>query len=241
MYNEELLKDVERRNENGDVVVKSSGGKVTKIIKCVCTFLALFLLYEFAQVISVLSLAIKEPVFQTLLGGVAILVAIWLFIWIFKKLSWIELDLKSIDIKKCVIYLIGGNLLNFCGLFVAQLFMGEQIPENQELVIEMGKNMAIVLFFMQIVIFAPIVEEYIFRGYLQSMALKNYPKIGFLVTALLFTLVHGPNNIGSFIEYGTLATILGIICYRTKRIEYAICFHIFNNLIGFIQIFNEIS
>ena len=88
--------------------------------------------------------------------------------------------------------------------------------------------------FMFIVIIAPLTEEIIFRGLIPQLFSKRFEGLGFGLGALLFGLLHGPSDIGSFVLYVGMGTILAFICYKLKHLEYSIWTHALNNSLGFL-------
>lgn len=90
------------------------------------------------------------------------------------------------------------------------------------------------LFFVIVVIVAPITEEIIFRGFAAKCLFPNKEWLGLLIGSLLFALVHQPTNIGSALIYGILSAVLAFIYWRTKDIKYSIVFHAINNIIVFL-------
>ncbi|CAH1853371.1 CPBP family intramembrane glutamic endopeptidase [Convivina intestini] len=86
------------------------------------------------------------------------------------------------------------------------------------------------LFFKFTLIFlAPLFEELLFRGWL-VWSLAGWGKtIQFILPTLLFTLVHGPSRLADWLTYGSLATLLMIIRFYTKKVQYPMFAHIIWN------------
>lgn len=116
------------------------------------------------------------------------------------------------------------------------------IPEstNQQLVVAWISDYPILSFF-GVVLFAPILEELIFRGFL---ATYFFPKmldgtaVGFYlgITATLFSMIHGPATIPQFLLYFTMGVTLGWLYLIKRDIRYSIALHIANNLLSFILV-----
>lgn len=111
---------------------------------------------------------------------------------------------------------------------------GQTTTLNQSELEQLILLLPIALFFVIVVIVAPITEEIIFRGFAAKRLFPNKEWLGLLVGSALFALVHRPTNIGSALTYGILSTVLAFIYWRTKDIRYSIAFHAFNNLIAFM-------
>ncbi|EUJ31257.1 caax amino protease family protein [Listeria floridensis FSL S10-1187] len=108
---------------------------------------------------------------------------------------------------------------------------------NQSGLEEMIIQAAPLTIFVSVVILAPIVEEVIFRGFVMKIIFWKYPKIGFVVSTLLFTFAHIPTNFSSFLIYFVMAFGLALMYYKTKRLEACILLHFANNLIAFFFLF----
>ncbi|EMG27563.1 hypothetical protein X560_1768 [Listeria fleischmannii 1991] len=104
---------------------------------------------------------------------------------------------------------------------------------NQTGIENIFSNSSIMTMFISVVILAPIAEETIFRGLLMGVVLRKFPKIAVIVSSLLFTLLHIPTDILSFIIYFVMAFGLAFMYYKTRRLEACILLHFVNNLIAF--------
>ncbi|RDX00663.1 CPBP family intramembrane glutamic endopeptidase [Listeria kieliensis] len=107
---------------------------------------------------------------------------------------------------------------------------------NQAGIEDMVSSASPLVVFVAVVILAPITEEVVFRGLIMKIIFWKYPKIGFAVSTLLFTLAHLPTDIPSFLVYFVMAFGLCLVYYKTKRIEASILLHFINNLIGYFFI-----
>lgn len=87
--------------------------------------------------------------------------------------------------------------------------------------------------FVFVVIMAPLTEEIIFRGLIPRLFSKKLALLGYAVGTLLFALAHSPSNIGSFVIYFGMGSILGIIAYKSQKLEYSVLAHALNNGIAF--------
>lgn len=93
-----------------------------------------------------------------------------------------------------------------------------------------GAAAATILMFLLASFVAPIIEEVIFRGYLQSALRRRMPAWGAIsIAALVFAAIHG-----SFILlpiYFFIGAGLGYVFERTSSIYAAIALHMLNNII----------
>jgi hypothetical protein len=78
-------------------------------------------------------------------------------------------------------------------------------------------------------------EEYAFRGYAMQAfgALTRQPWIAIVISALLFAIAHGFQNVPLFLDRFAFGLMAGYVVYRTGGLEAGIALHIWNNLIAF--------
>jgi membrane protease YdiL (CAAX protease family) len=99
---------------------------------------------------------------------------------------------------------------------------------------------------IQIVLIAPLVEEFLFRGILQRFLRRHLGKVwSWLVTAILFAFVHirtsqGISNIEIFVSLFTLSFFLSILFERTRSLLSPIGLHLtFNAITSIIILFRD--
>lgn len=143
-------------------------------------------------------------------------------------LSWKTFAVVSLGfIALFIVKLIGGIILTL---------EGKTTTNNQATIDQLFENSSLLIMFLFIVVIAPLTEEIIFRGLIPKLFSKRFEGFGFAVGALLFGLLHGPSDIGSFVLYVGMGTVLAIVCYRFKHLEYSIWIHGLNNALGFVAI-----
>lgn len=143
-------------------------------------------------------------------------------------LSWKTFAVVSLGfIALFIVKLIGGIILTI---------EGKTTTNNQATIDQLFENSSLLLMFIFIVIVAPLTEEIIFRGLIPKLFSKRFEGLGFALGALLFGLLHGPSDIGSFVLYVGMGAVLAIVCYRFKHLEYSIWIHGLNNALGFVAI-----
>lgn len=109
-------------------------------------------------------------------------------------------------------------------------------PANQAAVESMVQDMGGILIFINIVILTPITEEYLLRGLIMKYTFPSLPIVGAAVAAVVFTLLHGPENWIDFLLYYIMSIGFTMTYLYTRRLEYPIILHIIQNFIGFIAI-----
>ncbi len=125
-------------------------------------------------------------------------------------------------------------------IFIFQLLIPISESQNQTLVIQFVSAYPLVSF-LSVVIFAPILEELIFRGLLATyffpkMADMKAVGIYLAVTGSLFSLVHMPTTIPQFLIYFTMGLNLGWLYLIRRDIRYPIALHMLNNGISYLMI-----
>lgn len=97
-------------------------------------------------------------------------------------------------------------------------------------------NSGMLTMFLMIVILAPISEEIIIRGVFIGVLFKEKPYLGLIISSLLFTFLHGPTDVLSFVLYLVPGITLGLAYIKTNWIVTPIIIHMLFNLFGFIAI-----
>ena len=123
---------------------------------------------------------------------------------------------------------------------VVQFFLPNDPSVNQQTATDLTLAQPLFSFFA-INIFAPLTEEFIFRG---MLARYLFPKqdnskqtlLFLLVSSVLFALIHSPGTLQQFLVYASLGLSLGLAYVSRKGLLYSISLHALNNLIGFLMI-----
>lgn len=146
------------------------------------------------------------------------------------------------------LYLIGMNfLINFVIIFVFKI---ENQSENQQIVVEMIRQ-SFVPMFLSTVIFAPLVEEVVFRGVLyQNLRSKKYFYLPMIISMLVFSSMHlivglsAGNGWMEFIfifQYAGLSFFMIRAMEATNNIFGSILIHFINNGLAFATVFLVIN
>lgn len=93
-----------------------------------------------------------------------------------------------------------------------------------------------VLGFLYVVLFAPIIEEFVFRHVMLGHLFKNHTRIGLFVSTILFGGLHliAGFSISGLVIYMVFGYLFGYIYLKTKRIESTIVIHMINNLVSIL-------
>lgn len=94
---------------------------------------------------------------------------------------------------------------------------------------ETGSALGMTAFLVLALVVAPVMEETIFRGYLQSALMRRMPSwVAISVTSLLFTVGHGPMILWPM--YFMYSVAWGWIFMHTGSLRMAIAIHVMSNL-----------
>ncbi len=170
-------------------------------------------------------------------------------IFIFSK-RWISPKTNKKELKEIFILLFVSIILQWVwGLLIKYSLKLDTVSTNQNNIVDSLKNggWKTYFFIFMLLIWAPIVEELVFRGFIQEYVGKINKKIGFFISWLTFAFIHiGPslmsgasilNLVIQFFPYGVMSFLFCYYYYKHEDIGKNITFHFFNNLIATIIIF----
>lgn len=131
-------------------------------------------------------------------------------------------------------------VLSYLVIFASNLFgsallrlMNESTTSNQSTINNLVQNSSLISSFFLLVLIAPICEEILCRGIIPKKIFRGKEKLGYLVGAVVFALLHTPTNLPSLLIYGGMSTVLTWTAYRTERLEMSILLHMIVNGIAF--------
>lgn len=150
---------------------------------------------------------------------------------IFTPLSGRRRQSTWLTVILAYLIIVLGNLLS---TWVLEL-EGQTDTVNQASLNDLMQMVPLPLFFVMVVLVAPVTEEIIFRGFAAKHLFPQKEWLGLIAGSAIFALVHTPTNFGSAIAYGLMSIALAYVYWSTKDIKYAIGFHAFNNLIALIS------
>ena len=91
-------------------------------------------------------------------------------------------------------------------------------------------------FIVSVTVFGPIQEELIFRGLLQGAVFDN-SWLGLVLTSSLFSFMHGPSNVPSFIFYLLGGLLLGFAYKKSQNLWVSTLVHMFYNSLPLLTYF----
>ncbi len=169
------------------------------------------------------------------LGVLAILWMIWQSgrsperLWGFRSTRW-GLALQT-GIRCYLGILIPISVIGVLSLLVIQFFGGTSDPQQAiQLFMEAETTVDIINLCIFAVVIAPVVEEFIFRGFLYPVLKSHLGRGAALgVTALLFGISHAHGL--AFLPLTALGLVLGLVYDQSGRLGYPILLHgIFNSV-----------
>lgn len=204
--------------------------------KWVLILLVAFVLSQFPIGLA-LFLANKQfPILQSglLVGALSIVILIVFIIGARKtQLATFNLSFfKAKDLARLVLSYLVIFATNLLGSLLLRL-TNEATTNNQSILNGLVQNSSLISTFFLLVLIAPICEEILCRGIIPKKIFRGKEKLGFVVGAIVFALLHMPTNLPSVLIYGGMSTVLTWTAYKTERLEMSILLHMILNGIAF--------
>jgi CAAX amino terminal protease family protein len=139
---------------------------------------------------------------------------------------------KAKDLARLVLSYLVIFATNLLGSLLLRL-TNEATTNNQSILNGLVQNSSLISTFFLLVLIAPICEEILCRGIIPKKIFRGKEKLGFVVGAIVFALLHMPTNLPSVIIYGGMSTVLTWTAYKTERLEMSILLHMILNGIAF--------
>ena len=176
------------------------------------------------------------PLLQSgLLVGALSIVILAVFILGARKTQLATFNLsffKAKDLARLVLSYLVIFATNLLGSLLLRL-TNEVTTSNQSILNGLVQNSSLISTFFLLVLIAPICEEILCRGIIPKKIFRGKEKLGFVVGAIVFALLHMPTNLPSVIIYGGMSTVLTWTAYKTERLEMSILLHMILNGIAF--------
>ena len=204
--------------------------------KWILILLAAFVLSQFPLGLSAWLTSRQFPLLQSglLVGALSIVVLVVFIIGARKtKLATFNLSFfKAKDLARLVLSYLVIFATNLLGSALLRM-MNETTTSNQSILNGIVQNSSLISTFFLLVLIAPICEEILCRGIIPKKIFRGKEKLGFVVGAIVFALLHMPTNLPSVIIYGGMSTVLTWTAYKTERLEMSILLHMILNGIAF--------
>ena len=201
--------------------------------------LAAFVLSQFPLGLSAWLTSRQFPLLQSgLLVGILSIAVLMVFIIGARKTKLATFNLsffKAKDLARLVLSYLVIFATNLLGSALLRM-MNETTTSNQSTLNGLVQNSSLISTFFLIVLVSPICEEILCRGIIPQKIFRGKEKLGFVVGAIVFALLHTPTNLPSVIIYGGMSTVLTWTAYKTGRLEMSILLHMILNGIAFCLI-----
>lgn len=202
----------------------------------VLIFLIGLVLSQLPLILSALLSTRQLPLLQSgLLVALLSVVILTVFIFSARKTEIATFNLSFFKAKD-----LARLVLSYLVIFASNLFgsallrlMNESTTSNQSTINNLVQNSSLISSFFLLVLIAPICEEILCRGIIPKKIFRGKEKLGYLVGAVVFALLHTPTNLPSLLIYGGMSTVLTWTAYRTERLEMSILLHMIVNGIAF--------
>ena len=202
----------------------------------VLIFLVALVLSQLPLILSALLSARQFPLLQSgLLVALLSVAILTVFIFSARKTAIATFNLSFFKAKD-----LARLVLSYLVIFTSNLFgsallrlMNESTTSNQSTINNLVQNSSLISSFFLLVLIAPICEEILCRGIIPKKIFRGKEKLGYLVGAVVFALLHTPTNLPSLLIYGGMSTVLTWTAYRTERLEMSILLHMIVNGIAF--------
>ena len=202
----------------------------------VLIFLIGLVLSQLPLILSALLSAKQFPLLQSgLLVALLSVAILTVFIFSARKTEIASFNLsffKAKDLARLVLSYLVILTSNLFGSALLRL-MNESTTSNQTTINNLVQNSSLISSFFLLVLIAPICEEILCRGIIPKKIFRGKEKLGYLVGAVVFALLHTPTNLPSLLIYGGMSTVLTWTAYRTERLEMSILLHMIVNGIAF--------
>jgi len=174
------------------------------------------------------------PIRDNLVGFFAMPVAIFFILWRMKKRKIPLSELGSLEIQSKPLFLSIFLLAAFLLLEEFYFYvLGIEMPES---FIEFMLAEPILLGFISVVVVAPIIEEFLFRGFLYSQLRRSFLKDwgAVAVSSLVWTAIHFQYEVGILFFLFLFGLFLGYFRIKYNSLLIPVALHALNNLIAFI-------
>ena len=202
----------------------------------VLIFLIGLVLSQLPLILSALLSARQFPLLQSgLLVALLSVAILTVFIFSARKTEIATFNLsffKAKDLARLVLSYLVIFATNLLGSLLLRL-TNEVTTSNQSILNGLVQNSSLISTFFLLVLIAPICEEILCRGIIPKKIFRGKEKLGFVVGAIVFALLHMPTNLPSVIIYGGMSTVLTWTAYKTERLEMSILLHMILNGIAF--------
>ncbi|OFI47064.1 hypothetical protein BG262_01680 [Floricoccus penangensis] len=155
----------------------------------------------------------------------------------YKNISGMSLhSFSKKDILMDILYLVAFRVIFRVLSLANSIIFHNSSSSNDKILFDMINNISLeyfIVFILSLVVFAPFMEELIFRGIFTSLFFQNkYKTLTIIISSIGFALIHGFDNIISFTIYFLMGLTLYLAYKRRWNLADSILVHALNNSIG---------
>jgi len=148
-----------------------------------------------------------------------------------------ELNSSKVEVRlfyRYLLFLIIVTGLVFIAYSIASIIITAPVLFQIDMINDITRDFSI-WFYFKVLIVAPLIEEYLFRGIILNGFLKRYsPSRAIILTTILFSLMH-LNPVQYFITF-LLGLLTGWYFYKTRNLLSCMIIHSLSNLIGILML-----
>ena len=145
----------------------------------------------------------------------------------FSYARWFDMISFGVLSKKQLLLFIGIFLLSVLETLVYIHLFAVSSGSGVQHLAEVSRGISLSLI-LTTSVFGPIQEELIFRGFLQGAVFDN-SWLGLVLTSSLFSFMHEPSNVPSFIFYLLGGLLLGVAYKKNQNLWFSTLVHMFYN------------
>ncbi|WP_105956686.1 CPBP family intramembrane glutamic endopeptidase [Apilactobacillus quenuiae] len=216
-----------------------------KLFDRIIIFILLFLMIIFGpQFLPIFALSNQNTIYMKVILSALYFLIYLLMIWAayfsYKKHGRNDLKqpITKSNWKLVIIAYVLSHVIEGFLSFLSNVTYHETTSGNQQALQNMlsSNKLTVVLMLFGIVIFSPILEELVFRGYLMDALFSpKFKWLPIIISGLLFGLAHNTGlNIFFFLVYAQIGFFLAYVYQKTNNLKVSIALHMLNNLISAI-------
>lgn len=152
-----------------------------------------------------------------------------LLLWSWKRFKFPK---RNLSLKERGLWVLGSlGVMVSLALIMSDMFLGSEA--NQETLVTV-QNQIRVLSFILFLVNASVVEEVFYREVLWGVL--SQPMSQVVLTSFLFALAHHPSSLFTWVLYGSLGLILGIVRWQTDCLNSTLVHLSWNGIIFFLTL-----
>lgn len=175
-----------------------------------------------------------------IIAGGYVLFALVFFILFYKKRI-------GLSFTKTIFLIVGGLISMFILSFLIDFLLGSGVEtsKNQETIEALLSKKFSLALVADMVLFAPIVEEFAFREYLPGLLRRLFKRrdqdikdlVSLIIADVVFSLMHTPTDLYSFLVYFGIGLVLALVRYFSNSLRLSFLVHATWNFISVVILY----